>query len=244
MEQKFLEQISKQGNKRVKKRIFITTPIFFALIGFLWFALKDSLDMSDYKSKKVVACLVILMVIMLVSIVVAAVRRTAKNGGNLKLPFEGRTKQEASEIINREIAEGKVQVDEYIYDIPKEKKPYGERVILIPSYLLLCHDFGAVTAIPRDKIYWLCAQAGVKGRSPYIVRLLIFTEKKTFEMVGVEPEHVEKIADKIYDYIPNVFSEYDPFKLSYSLEELFDQNREAFLRFYEEEKKKTGKQYI
>lgn len=244
MEQNFLEQISKQGNKRVKKQVFISAFVFFALVGFLAFALNDSLDMSDYKSKKVVVCMVILMAIMLVSIVVAAVRRTAHKGGNLRLPFKERTKEEASEIINREIAEGKVQVDEYIYDIPREKKPYGERVVLIPSYLLLCHDFGAVTAIPRDKIYWLCAQVGVKGRSPYIVRLLIFTEQKTFEMVGVEPDHVEKIADKIYNYIPNVFSEYDPFVLSYNLEQLFDQNREAFVRFYEEEKAKTGKQYI
>ena len=63
--------------------------------------------------------------------------------------------------------------------------------------------------------------------------MLVFTEKKIFNMVGVDIEHVEKIADKIYQYIPDVFSDYDTFTLSYELEKLFADNREEFLRFYE-----------
>ena len=54
----------------------------------------------------------------------------------------------------------------------------------------------------------------------------------------MENRKVEKIADKLYQYIPNVFSKYDSFILSYELEDLFDKNREAFLKFYEEEKTK------
>lgn len=81
-------------------------------------------------------------------------------------------------------------------------------------------------------------RTGIKGSSSFIVRLLIFTEKKTFYLDGGNIEHVEKIADELYQYIPNVFSAYDPFVLSYELEKLFDKKREEFLRFYEEEKRK------
>lgn len=47
-------------------------------------------------------------------------------------------------------------------------------------------------------------------------------------MVGVDIEHVEGIADKIYQYIPNVFCDYDPFILSYELEKVFAKDRAEF----------------
>ena len=50
--------------------------------------------------------------------------------------------------------------------------------------------------------------------------------------------HIQKIADKLYQYIPNVFGAYDPFVLSYELETLFDKDRAAFIQFYEKEKNK------
>ena len=66
-------------------------------------------------------------------------------------------------------------------------------------------------------------------------------EKKIFNMVGVDIEHVEGIADKIYQYIPNVFSDYDPFILSYELEKVFAKDRAEFLKFYENEKMKKNR---
>lgn len=109
-----------------------------------------------------------------------------------------------TELIDQEASEGKIQVEEYIYEFAEEKKPYGE------------------------KIYWIVAQVGQKGGS-FRVQLLIFTEKKIFNMVGVDIEHVEGIADKIYQYIPNVFSDYDPFILSYELEKVFAKDRFGFI---------------
>ena len=72
------------------------------------------------------------------------------------------------------------------------------------------------------------------------MQLLIFTEKKIFRVVGVDVEHVQRISAQIDRYIPNVFSDYDPFQLSYELEKLFADNREEFLRFYESEKGKRA----
>ena len=85
-------------------------------------------------------------------------------------------------MIDQEVAEGKVLLEKYIYEFTEGKKPYGQRIMLLPSYLLLVNGMGKITAIPRDKIYWHCAQVGRKGSSSFIVRLLIFTEKKTFSV--------------------------------------------------------------
>ena len=181
--------------------------------------------------------------IMLVSVVTGLISTIlgTTDGKSLILPFQENTKKAVGEIIDREVAKGNVLVDEYIEKFTDEKIPYGERVMLIPSYLLLFNSMGRVFAIPREKIYWLCAQVGIKGRSPFAVRLLIFTEKKTFNfMEGMDVGHVEEIVDKLYQYIPNVFSNYDPFSLSYELDKLFDKDREEFVKFYENEKKKQG----
>lgn len=239
-----MERESKRANQKLRKRIYILATVFICLVVFLGFALADSMDMSEYKSKKIVVYLIIGASFMLVCFVAGLIctGRTAVNGKNLRLPFKDRTKEEAGKIINREVAEGRTQVDEYIYDLPLGKKPYGERVILLPSYLLICHDLGGITAIPRDKIYWICAQTGRKGQSSYIVRLQIFTELRVFGVDGVEPEYVKGIADKIYQFIPDVFSGYDPFVLSYQLEELYDKDRQAFLELYYDERRKRGEQ--
>ncbi|GAA6296896.1 hypothetical protein F220043C3_53300 [Enterocloster asparagiformis] len=141
--------------------------------------------------------------------------------------------------VNQEAAEGKFQVDEYIYHFEAGKKSYGERVVLQLSYLLILHGNTKVTAIPRDKIYRICAQVGQKG-GPFIVQLMIFTEKKIFKVVGVDIEHAQRISARIDQCIPNVFCDYDPFQLYYELEKLFTSNREEFLRFYESERRKRA----
>lgn len=68
----------------------------------------------------------------------------------------------------------------------------------------------------------------VKGGGAFRVKLLIFTKKKIFNMVEGDIEHVVGIADKLYQYIPNVFSDYDPFILSYELEKVFVKDRAEF----------------
>ena len=114
----------------------------------------------------------------------------------------------------------------------------------MPSYLLLCGRKGGpkgtskVTAITCQKISWICAQAGIKG-GPFIVRLLIFTENKIYSLTGTDIEHVQRIAYKLYQYIPNVFSGCDSFSLSYELEKAFSKNPAEFLEIYENKKRKS-----
>lgn len=239
MNPNFLEQESKRVNRLAKKQVFGGLLLLVCLLAFLYVLMKDSFDINDPSGRQVLVYLKILAGIMLVAAVIRLfkTRRTARNGENLSLPFNEDTKAAVAQLINREASEGKILVNEYIYHFEEGKKPYGERVVLLPSYLLIFDDYTKVTAIPRDKIYWVCAQVGRKGGS-FIVQLLIFTEKKIFRVVGVDVEHVQRISAKIDQYIPNVFCDYDPFQLSYELEKLFADNRGEFLRFYESEKRK------
>lgn len=57
-------------------------------------------------------------------------------------------------------------------------------------------------------------------------------------MIPFEGQSREEPAQKLYEYIPNVFKDYEVFKLSYLLQESFEQNRPAFIAFYEEKKQK------
>lgn len=229
----FLEQESKRANKKRRKLFLIVSVVFVCSMAIIIFGMKDSMDLSEYESRKVLVYLTIITVLMSVLLIVGLIgaNRVAVKGKNLILPFNENTKEAVGEIIDREILEGNILVEGVF--------SYGCRVILTPSYLLMCDAIGKVTAIPRDKIYWICAQVGSKGSS-FTVRLVIFTEKKTFYVEGTDVEQVERMADKIYQYIPNVFSDYDPFILSYQLDKLFDKNRDEFLKFYENEKNRYG----
>lgn len=162
--------------------------------------------MNDPSSREVLFYLVIVSGIILLAVIVGFFksRRAVTNGKNLILPYGENTKEAVTELIDQEASEGKIQVEEYIYEFAEEKKPYGE------------------------KIYWIVAQVGQKGGS-FREQLLIFTEKNIFNMVGVDIGHVVGIADKIYQYIPNVFSDYDPFILSYELEKVFAKDRFGFI---------------
>ena len=72
-------------------------------------------------------------------------------------------------------------------------------------------------AIPLPKDLLDMAQACIQG-GQFIVRLLIFTENKICSLTGTDIELVQGIADTLYQYIPNVFSDCNPFSLSYILE--------------------------
>ncbi len=237
MTESYLTQESIRVNVAERKRLFRLTAAFVIIIAFLYFLLKESIDLNDPANREILFLLKAVTGIMVLAVVVGLfkTRRPAVNGENLILPFREDTKEAVAEVIDREALEGKIQVEEYIYEFEEGKRPHGEKIVLLPSYLLICSGGRKIKAIPRDKIYWICAQVGKKG-GPFIVQLMIFTEKKIFTVSGVEIEHVQKIADKIYQYIPNVFNHYDPFILSYELEKLFTKDREEFLEFYRRER--------
>lgn len=241
MAQGYLTQESERTNAAQRKTLIRLSAAYFIIIAVLCFLLKDSFDLNDPANREIFFILKVITGIMLLAVVVGIfkTRRAAANGENLILPFGENTKAAVAEVIDRETSEGKLLVEEYIDEFAEGKKPHGEKIALTPSYLLLCGDRNKITAIPRDKIYWICAQVGRKG-GPFRVRLLVFTEHKIFAMTGVDIEHVQSIADKLYQYIPNVFSGYDPFILSYELEKLFAENREEFWNFYEDERRKKA----
>jgi hypothetical protein len=139
-------------------------------------------------------------------------------------------KEAAGHAIDEEASAG-LLVDEYA----DYSKPSGDRFVLLPSFLLLCSGRN-VTVIPVDKIFWVCAQVGIQGGS-YIVQMRVFAEHKMYRIIGADTEHFKMIEYKIQQYIPNVFSRYDTFDLSYKLEELFNKNYEQFLEFYQQHEK-------
>ena len=235
MAQGFLEQESINANKR-KRKLFLSMFAFFVcMAGFLYFATKNTIDTSDPRDQKLIFLFYLLTGLMLFCTAVGLLVSIlpAKNGKNLILPCNENTKEAVAALINQEVAAGKILYEGFMNH--KTIKPYPERVLLLPTYLLLVGEMGWVTAIPRDKIYWLCAQVGYKG-GPYYVRLLIFTEKKLIDFDGNDIEHTQRIASDLYQYIPNVFSQYDPQELSHKLEQLFNENPAKFLEFYEQER--------
>ncbi len=241
MNKGFLAQQSEQANQKNRKLFSGLLIVYVAIIAVVGFAVRDSVDFSDYTTVKVLVSVAVLSAVMLVSVIFGLIRsgRAAADGSRSLVLLFPEVKRAVAERIDREIAEGKILVDEYVDAFPEGKKPHGERVILIPSYLLLINGMGAVTAVPREKIYWVCAQAGRTGSS-FIVRLMIFNEKKTLYMEGADVGHLQAVADKLYQYIPNVFRDYDVDKISYDMDRLFDKNREEFIRICEEEKKRNG----
>lgn len=245
MKQGYLAQESERVNQATRKTQLRLTILFVCLLAVIYFLGKDSIDFGDMSNGSVSFYIVISIGIVLVCSVIKliATGRTAADGNNLFLPYEEGTKVEVGKIIDSEALDGKILVEENIENVADVKKAAGEKIVLLPSYMLLCGTKGGpkgnskVTAIPRDKICWICAQVGQKG-GPFIVKLLIFTENKIFSLTGTDIAHVQGIADKLYQYIPNIFSGYDPFVVSYELEKKFTKNPAEFWDIYESEKKK------
>lgn len=260
-EEAFLTKQSELGGRAARKYFLILEMVVVVLIAGIGYALKDTFDLNDYRDKKILVCLIIVAVIMLASGFIALLRfRTWKHGENLDLMFEGEDKAAVAEIINREIAEGKLLFDEYVYEdsIREGKRTTGERLVLTPSYFLICRTLpnaspnGRVFAIPTDKIYCICAQIGEKGRSSFMARLQVYTEKEICYIDGGGCEWVEGLADKLHQYIPDAFSEatvaelipddykenpeYAMFRFPYYLEMLFEKDRASFIQLCKEYK--------
>lgn len=240
MELEYLEQESIREKSR-RRKLLLGLFVFFACISvFLYFAVGNSIDLSKSDDKKLFIIFVVMAGFMLFCTAAQLIISIlpAQNGTNLILPLEENTREAAAEIINREAAEGKILYEGFMNH--NTIKKYSDRITILPSYVLLIGEIGKITAIPRDKIYWICAQTGYKG-GPYYVRLLIFTEKKLIDFDGNDIEHTMEVAENIYQYIPNVFKDYNTqhnVDLPHVLEKLYNENRTEFIRLYEEEKQK------
>lgn len=242
MERGYLEQESIRGNARRRKLFLGLFVVFSCICAFLYLAVRNSIDLSKPNDKKLFVIFAVMAGLMLFCTIVQLMISIlpAKNGRNLILPLEENTREAVAEIINREVAEGKILYEGLMNH--KTIKKYSDRIAILPSYVLLIREIGKITAIPRDKIYWICAQPGYKG-GPYYVRLLIFTEKKLIDFDGNDIEHMMEVAENIYQYIPNVFKDYSTqhgmTNLPFVLEKLYNENRAAFISLYEEEKQKS-----
>ena len=239
MARQYLEQESIKQNAR-RRKLFLGIFIFFVCICiFLYFAVGDSLDLSKPDDKKLFIIFAVMAGFMFFCTAVQLILSIlpAKNGRNLILPLGETTREAAAEIIDREAAEGKILYEGFVNY--KTIRKYSDRIVILPSYILLISEIEKITAIPRDKIYWICSQVGYKG-GPYYVRLLIFTEKMLIDFDGNDIEHMEEVAENIYRYIPNVFKDYrareDVVSLPHFLEKLYKENHAEFMRIYEEEK--------
>ncbi len=232
MSNKFLVQDSIRANSK-KKKLFLTFLIvFIIMLCVLIFA--GLFDFNDEKSKKLGVAVAGLSVVMAAVSSIGLIKAccVAKNGENLILPFNEAAKDVVAETINNDIENNRVLVDELDDVYPENKQPYVQRIMLLPTYLLLFNGMGKITAIPRNKIYWVCPQYGIKGRSSFVARLIVFTETRAFYFECFET--ITTIADKLYEHIPNYFSGDDSFMLSYKLEEIYNSNRAEFVRIITE----------
>ena len=61
MKQGFLEQESRQANKRNRKLFLILLFIYIGLLAIISFAVKDSIDLNDHKSKEILVYGILLL---------------------------------------------------------------------------------------------------------------------------------------------------------------------------------------
>ncbi len=237
----FLEEESISANKKLRRLQLILIAVFVATLAIIYFGVGDELfDFSDRRTKLIAAVLLGGAGIILISTIITLIftMRPAKNGKNLLLPLEETTPEKAAKIINREVAEGKILYEgTRDYNTPIK---HDTRVLLTPSYLLLIgYSMEKISAIPCDRILWIGAQLGYKG-GPYSVRLIIFTREKMLDYGVNDFEQAKRIAEGLYQYIPNVFRNLDwqDVTFPHMLENLYQKNRDLFLEMYEEEKGK------
>lgn len=237
----FLEEESISANKKLRRLQLIFIAIFVAALAIIYLGVGDELfDFSDRRTRLIAAVLLVGAGIILISTIITLIftMRPAKNGKNLLLPLEETTPEKAAKIINREVAEGKILYEgTRDYNTPIK---HDTRVLLTPSYLLLIgYSMEKISAIPCDRILWIGAQLGYKG-GPYSVRLIIFTREKMLDYGVNDFEQAKRIAEGLYQYIPNVFRNLDwqDVTFPHMLENLYQKNRDLFLEMYEEEKGK------
>ncbi len=233
----FLERESAEANKKFRRLMLIFVAVVGAAAAVIYWGVGDELfDFSDERTARLVTVLLVMIGILLICVltVFLLTMRPAKNGKNLLLPLRETTPEEAAKIINREVAEGKILYEETLdHNIPAKHNP---RIVLTPSYLLLIgYSMEKIRAIPRDQILWIGAQIGYKG-GPYYVRLIIFTREQMLDCNVNDIEHAKRIAEGLYQYIPNVFRdlEWQDDHFPHMLEKLYQTDRDGFFALLEE----------
>ncbi len=218
----YLAKESLRVNDATRKTLFRALVVFDCALAVIYFLGRDAEEgFIGFAAPYILLFAGIVTVAAVVRLI--ATSRPDMNGENLILPYDEHTREDVARHIDREAREGKILVDKTI------NVNGGDKIVLTPSFLLICSK--KVTAIPQDKIYWICAQEGRKG-GPFIVRLLVFAVGETFNLEGVDIEHAKRIAELLYRHIPNIFSCFDPFKLSYLLEELFAKYPKDFVAYH------------
>jgi len=156
--------------------------------------------------------------------------------GNLAVYADGIGIITAGLTIDAEAERGEFLVDEYIYQlIGRKVKQTKIKLVLLPSYLLISSEEGNITAIPTDKIYWICVQVSYTRGYP-MGTLRIFYDRKIQDIEDVEFLRAFYVVEKIQQYIPNVFYAYNPFLFSYELEGVFHKDYHNFVRIYNQHK--------
>ncbi len=204
----YLAKESLRVNAATRKTLFRALVVFDCALAVIYFLGRDAEEgFISFAAPYILLFAGIVTVATVVRLITTS--RPAMNGENLILPYDEHTREDVARHIDWEAR--------------------GDKIVLTPSFLLLCSK--KVTAIPQDKIYWICAQEGRKG-GPFIVRLLVFAVGETFNLEGVDIERAKHVADMLYRHIPNVFSCFNPFRLSYLLEELFDKYPKDFVAYH------------
>jgi len=249
MNEDFLGLEAKKQGRQIRKNTLILLIVISCLFAFLYFATKGEIDLNNEKDKMLSIIFVAGGAFILFCTLFLFIKTSlpVKNGKNLILPLEERDKPTAAEIINREAADGKIQFEKTVEaENTVLNGKYPERMLLLPTYLLICHTSGMVTAIPRSKIYWLGVKTAYRRNGDFFyVKLLVFTEKKIIEIDGNNVDYTRNLANELYRYIPNVFKNAEMRKemtadeFVYFLEQLYIKNRAEFLEFYNNEKKKN-----
>jgi hypothetical protein len=109
------------------------------------------------------------------------------------------------------------------------------KIVLLPSYLLIFTEDGDITAIPTDRIFWICIQLAARDGYP-VSKLKIFYDRKIQEIDDVEFVHTFYIVNRIQQYIPDVFYAYNPFLYSFELEGIFYRDYDQFKEIYNQHK--------
>ena len=229
MVKSFLAYEAKRSIMGMRKLIIICWAVCIAALSILYFTtVADGGDIGLLQPFIIGFPVVLAFFTIILFVRTTVDNRGIKDYGNLIVHDDMAPREVVGRIVDDEADRGMILVSEYL-----DTKPKGAKIVLLPSYLLICDQ--KVTAIPVDKIFWVCAQVGYRG-GPFIVRIKIFAERKIYDVDCAFIDHTKDIVDKIYFHIPNIFSEYDVFDLSYRLEEAFNKNYSQFLEFYRQHK--------
>ena len=161
--------------------------------------------------------------------------------GNLVVYADGIGIVTAGVTIDAEAEHCEFLVEEYIHHLAGRRvRQTKKKIVLLPSYLLISADDGRITAIPADKIYWICVQVDYARGYP-MGTLKIFYDRKIQDIENVEFLHTFYTVEKIQQYIPNVFYAYNPFLFAYELESLFHKDYHSLVRLYNQHKEDFDK---